>query len=76
MKRAARGELPRLRVASLAADGPSLLEFLGRVEGPFDDICDRSPEGKVEVVPNCFRVIQRSNWKIFLENQLDALHPS
>ena len=26
--------------------------------------------------PNCFRVIQRSNWKIFLENQLDALHPS
>jgi phenylpropionate dioxygenase-like ring-hydroxylating dioxygenase large terminal subunit len=27
-------------------------------------------------VPNCFRVIQKSNWKIFLENQLDALHPS
>jgi len=22
------------------------------------------------VVPNCFRVIQHSNWKIFLENQL------
>src|SRR5678810_1105794 len=31
---------------------------------------------RVEVVPNCFRVIQHSNWKIFLENQLDALHPS
>ena len=28
------------------------------------------------MVPNCFRVIQHSNWKIFLENQLDALHPS
>ena len=27
-------------------------------------------------MPNCFRVIQHSNWKIFLENQLDALHPS
>jgi phenylpropionate dioxygenase-like ring-hydroxylating dioxygenase large terminal subunit len=27
-------------------------------------------------VPICFRVIQNSNWKIFLENQLDALHPS
>ena len=42
----------------------------------FDDMCDRAPEGEVEVVPNCFRVIQHSNWKIFLENQLDALHPS
>ena len=25
---------------------------------------------------NCFRIIQHSNWKIFLENQLDAVHPS
>ena len=39
-------------------------------------MCDRAPEGEVEIVPNCFRVIQHSNWKIFLENQLDALHPS
>ncbi|MBA3505284.1 MAG: ribosomal subunit interface protein, partial [Betaproteobacteria bacterium] len=40
------------------------------------DMCDRAPMGEVEIVPNCFRVIQNSNWKIFLENQLDALHPS
>ena len=39
-------------------------------------MCDRAPEGEVEVVPNCFRVIQHSNWKLFLENQIDALHPS
>jgi hypothetical protein len=39
-------------------------------------MCDRAPEGEVEVVPTCFRVIQQSNWKIFLENQLDALHPA
>src|SRR6266850_2584618 len=77
MKRAARVENYRGFVfASLAADGPGLLEFLGRSKVAFDDICDRSPEGKVEIVPNCFRVIQHSNWKIFLENQLDALHPS
>src|SRR5690606_20776008 len=62
--------------ASLAADGPSLEEFLGPARITFDDMCDRSPEGEVEVVPNCFRVIQNSNWKIFMENQLDALHPS
>ncbi|MBM3396506.1 MAG: hypothetical protein FJY37_18140, partial [Betaproteobacteria bacterium] len=30
----------------------------------------------VEVVPYCHRVMQHSNWKFFMENQLDALHPS
>jgi phenylpropionate dioxygenase-like ring-hydroxylating dioxygenase large terminal subunit len=28
------------------------------------------------VVPVCHRVVQHSNWKFFMENQLDALHPS
>ena len=36
--------------ASLAADGPSLLEFLGEAKVAFDDMCDRAPEGEVEVV--------------------------
>ncbi len=62
--------------ASLAADGPGLVEFLGESKVAFDDMCDRAPAGEVEIVPNCFRVVQKSNWKIFLENQLDALHPS
>lgn len=61
--------------ASLAKDGPTLKEFLGASIVAFDDMCDRAPQGEVEVVPNCFRVIQHSNWKLFLENQLDALHP-
>ena len=39
-------------------------------------MCDRSPVGEVEVVPICHRVVQHSNWKFFMENQLDALHPS
>ncbi len=77
MKRAARVENYRGFVfASLSPEGASLKEFLGDAIVAFDDMCDRAPEGEVEVVPNCFRVIQHSNWKIFLENQLDALHPS
>src|SRR5262249_57006514 len=77
MKRAARVESYRGFVfASLASDGPDLKTFLGKSIVAFDDMCDRAPEGEVEIVPNCFRVIQHSNWKIFLENQLDALHPS
>jgi phenylpropionate dioxygenase-like ring-hydroxylating dioxygenase large terminal subunit len=62
--------------ASLAASGPSLLEFLGEARVAFDDMCDRSPIGEVEIVPICHRVMQHSNWKFFMENQLDALHPS
>jgi len=62
--------------ASLAATGPTLLEFLGEAKVAFDDMCDRSPVGEVEIVPVCYRMIQHSNWKLFMENQLDALHPS
>jgi phenylpropionate dioxygenase-like ring-hydroxylating dioxygenase large terminal subunit len=77
MKHAARVESYRGFVfASLAESGPTLTEFLGAARVAFDDMCDRAPEGEVEIVPNCFRVVQHSNWKIFLENQLDALHPS
>jgi phenylpropionate dioxygenase-like ring-hydroxylating dioxygenase large terminal subunit len=77
MKRAARVESYRGFVfASLSSSGPSLKEFLGKSIVAFDDMCDRAPEGEVELVPNCFRVIQHSNWKLFMENQIDALHPS
>jgi phenylpropionate dioxygenase-like ring-hydroxylating dioxygenase large terminal subunit len=77
VKRAARVDSYRGFVfASLSPTGPSLLEFLGEAKVAFDDMCDRSPVGEVEVVPICHRVIQQSNWKFFMENQLDALHPS
>ena len=77
MKPAARTESYRGFVfTSLADEGPSLQEWLGPAKIAFDDMCDRAPGGEVEVVANCFRVIQQSNWKIFLENQLDALHPA
>jgi phenylpropionate dioxygenase-like ring-hydroxylating dioxygenase large terminal subunit len=77
LKRAARvGSYRGFVFASLAADGPSLLQFLGEAKVAFDDMCDRSPVGEVEIVPVCHRVIQQSNWKFFMENQLDALHPS
>ncbi len=62
--------------AKLSKGGPSLLDFLGEAKVAFDDMCDRSPVGEVEVVPVCHRVVQHSNWKFFMENQLDALHPS
>lgn len=77
MKRVARVESYRGFVfARLVDEGPDLVTWLGHGKLAFDDICDRAPDGEVEVVPNCFRMIQKSNWKIFLENQLDAVHPA
>jgi len=77
MKSAARVDQYRGFVfASLSSEGPSLAEFLGDARVAFDDMCDRSPVGEVEVVPTCHRMMQHSNWKFFMENQLDSLHPS
>ena len=75
---------PAARVASyrgfvfacLSEDGPDLKSWLGGAAAAFDDMCNRAPEGEVEIVPNCFRMIQKSNRKIFLENQLDGSHPA
>ncbi len=61
--------------ASLAEDGPSLIDHLGASTLAFDQLIDRAPGKETEVVGDCFRMVQQSNWKIFLENQLDVSHP-
>ena len=58
---------------SLDPDIAPLAEWLGPARIGFDDMCDRSPVGEVEAVGDCNRIIQRSNWKFFMENQLDAV---
>lgn len=61
--------------ASLAAEGPSFEAFSGGTIEGIDNMLDRAPEGEVEVAGDCFRIIQQSNWKIFLENMYDNVHP-
>ena len=61
--------------ASLSKEGPDLETHLGYAKTAFDQLVDRAPGGETEVVGECFQMIQQSNWKIFLENQLDASHP-
>ncbi|NYT69915.1 aromatic ring-hydroxylating dioxygenase subunit alpha [Pusillimonas noertemannii] len=60
--------------ASQAAEGPSLSDFLGGVRSSIDNLCDRSPEGEVEVAGGVFKVMQPSNWKVFYENLHDTMH--
>jgi phenylpropionate dioxygenase-like ring-hydroxylating dioxygenase large terminal subunit len=59
----------------LAPSGPSLLDWLGPMRSSVDNFVDRSPEGRIEVAGGVLRYLHDCNWKFFLENTLDALHP-
>ncbi|HYM02861.1 MAG TPA: aromatic ring-hydroxylating dioxygenase subunit alpha [Stellaceae bacterium] len=74
-------KVPRMEIyrgfvfASLSDEGPDLQSYLGDSRSSMDDMVDRSPEGALEVIGGCFRVVFRANWKIFLENLNDTMHP-
>lgn len=77
MPKLARVEIYRGFVfASLSETAPDLLDFLGEIKLTIDNMCDRSPEGEVEVTgKNCHRFLHPCNWKFFIENLHDAMHP-
>lgn len=61
--------------ARIAPDGLSLKDWLGPLTGSLDNFADRAPGGEVEVAGGVLRYEHACNWKFFLENTLDALHP-
>ena len=60
---------------SLAADGPSLEDYLGYMTTSFDDMVDRAPDGELELAGSVFKHSYKGNWKLYLENLCDAAHP-
>lgn len=67
------GEYRGFLFGSLAADVPPLDEHLGDVRALIDLAVDQSPQG-LELVPGEVRYTFRANWKLQLENSLDAYH--
>ena len=61
--------------ARVAPGGPGLSEWLGPMAGSLDNFVDRAPNGRVTVAGGVLRYEHACNWKFFLENTLDALHP-
>jgi phenylpropionate dioxygenase-like ring-hydroxylating dioxygenase large terminal subunit len=61
--------------ARIANEGPDLRAWLGPLAGSLDNFVDRAPEGEVEVAGGVLRYEHQCNWKFFVENTLDALHP-
>ncbi|WP_299417192.1 aromatic ring-hydroxylating dioxygenase subunit alpha [uncultured Sulfitobacter sp.] len=61
--------------ARLAEDGISFEEFFGDSLSSIDNMVDRSPEGRLEVVGPPLRYLHHCNWKMLVENQTDTCHP-
>jgi phenylpropionate dioxygenase-like ring-hydroxylating dioxygenase large terminal subunit len=61
--------------ARLAEEGISFEEFFGDSLSSIDNMVDRSPEGRLEVVGPPLRYLHHCNWKMLVENQTDTCHP-
>ncbi|MEE9272724.1 MAG: Rieske 2Fe-2S domain-containing protein [Robiginitomaculum sp.] len=61
--------------ACLSYEGESFEEFFGGSLSSIDNMIDRSPEGRLEVVGAPLRYLHHCNWKMLVDNQTDACHP-
>ncbi len=61
--------------ARLAQDGISFEDFFGDSLSSIDNMVDRSPDGRLEVVGSPLRYLHHCNWKMLVENQTDTCHP-
>ena len=59
----------------LADTGPAFEDYFGEVLGAIDNMVDRSPEGRLAVAGGVLRNIVHCNWKMYLENINDTVHP-
>lgn len=55
--------------------GPDFEEYFGDSLSSIDNMADRSPEGELEVAGGCLRFMHQCNWKMFIENLNDTMHP-
>ena len=61
--------------ATKSADAPDLRTFLGETALTLENIADRAPEGAVLCDGGRLRYRHPCNWKMFVENLNDAMHP-
>jgi benzoate/toluate 1,2-dioxygenase subunit alpha len=59
----------------LAETGIGFHEYFGDSLSSIDNLADRSPEGELEIAGGCLRYLHNCNWKMFVENLNDSMHP-
>ena len=58
-----------------AASGADLPTFLGGLASALDNMVDRAPGGALVQAGGRLRMEFRGNWKLFMENAVDLVHP-
>jgi len=58
-----------------APEGPGFEEYFGDSLSSIDNMVERSPEGRLTVAGGVLRYLHNCNWKMFVENLNDAMHP-
>ena len=61
--------------ARIADDGPEFGDYFGEVLHAIDNMVDRSPEGRLTAEGGVLRNVIHCNWKMYLENINDTVHP-
>jgi benzoate/toluate 1,2-dioxygenase subunit alpha len=61
--------------ARLGPGGVGFEEYFGESLSSIDNLADRSPVGRLEVAGAPLRYMHNSNWKMFIENLNDTMHP-
>ena len=61
--------------AKLNDAGPDFHAYFGDVLGAIDNLVDRSPLGRLRIEGGVLRNIVHCNWKMYLENINDTVHP-
>ena len=59
----------------LGAGGLGFAEYFGEALRSLDNLVDRSPVGRLEIAGGVLRNVIRCNWKMYLENINDTVHP-
>ncbi|MEJ7931303.1 aromatic ring-hydroxylating dioxygenase subunit alpha [Ramlibacter sp. AN1015] len=61
--------------ARLSDSGPDFHAYFGEVLAAIDNLADRSPVGRLRVEGGILRNVIHCNWKMYLENINDTVHP-
>ena len=61
--------------ATKCQNAPTLRDFLGETALTLENIADRAPQGALQCAGGRLRYRHPCNWKMFVENLNDAMHP-
>jgi phenylpropionate dioxygenase-like ring-hydroxylating dioxygenase large terminal subunit len=61
--------------ARLSAQGADFHAYFGAALAALDNLAERAPDGELIVAGGCLRSVVNCNWKIYLENIVDPVHP-